>query len=670
MGKESNTAQESTDTTYRQTDIVEEPNTTTGTTATLRDHDGQLPNRNDNGNLPLHNKDEHTDGRSGEQERGAERTGRHRDTMTGEPLAKTAGHKEWDEQDRELAAELTRMSEDTPGEGAAGHELDTPTDYLEHEAQESPTMTPHEDLISLDDNDLLVPHFLRIPTPPYQPSDIITVDDLIQLEGSDDESPESSSSGHTSPNFALRPVSPTPLAERPRVPRAPPLSRPIRPHPPPQPQVDMAAGNAQANRLIDYTSFYGDNRKGESADTWWRGLVMRAMDMEERDVLRRFPYLLGGRSPAERWYEGLRLDERHDWHALTAAFRERWLNDDIDETPLEEKIRQLRECTISYEDVGGVDKDEVTGRVVAKHVKWAREIQMLANEAEDRGILIGEVRGKMPRPLKDLVNGRFDTWGQFVSAVTRVSVQDLREKKTQHDEFAAMEERLKANDSIVTALSAQLATINMRQISAWTNPLAQPIFATPAPQTTPQTPLPPTNPRAMNATPYAQTPGTPFGGRLGFQRWPRAPVPTEPPRDLAPEVTVSVDPPPHNPEGLVQYRKNIREYERKWGQYTLPTPFNPYPLSPGTSPLGSGECYNCGKTDPPHRMAECIQLPVPRTEMEWRRREGARLRYATPYPPTPGTPTPVRLMTIADALEMELKGKGRESPEQRDGRLE
>jgi len=56
---------------------------------------------------------------------------------------------------------------------------------------------------------------------------------------------------------------------------------------------------------------------------------------------------------------------------------------------------------------------------------------------------------------------------------------------------------------------------------------------------------------------------------------------------------------PHQPntdEGRARYQAQVEEWHRKHGAYpqTRPDEYKPYPLTPGTQPVSSGACFNCG----------------------------------------------------------------------------
>ena len=70
---------------------------------------------------------------------------------------------------------------------------------------------------------------------------------------------------------------------------------------------------------------------------------------------------------------------------------------------------------------------------------------------------------------------------------------------------------------------------------------------------------------------------------------------------------------PNNAEGLATYNKQIAMWKATHGQGGKgPTEIQPYPLTPGTVPVASGECWKCGNRA--HHLVACPAPPVPTLE--------------------------------------------------------
>ncbi|KIK41122.1 hypothetical protein CY34DRAFT_49195, partial [Suillus luteus UH-Slu-Lm8-n1] len=61
------------------------------------------------------------------------------------------------------------------------------------------------------------------------------------------------------------------------------------------------------------------------------------------------------------------------------------------------------------------------------------------------------------------------------------------------------------------------------------------------------------------------------------------------------------------PNGQAAYEEQIRQWEMRWGRGARCTEQSPYPLTPGTAQICSGECFRCGAHG--HIGLEC-QVPV------------------------------------------------------------
>lgn len=73
--------------------------------------------------------------------------------------------------------------------------------------------------------------------------------------------------------------------------------------------------------------------------------------------------------------------------------------------------------------------------------------------------------------------------------------------------------------------------------------------------------------------------------------------------------------------GHQQYVRDIAAWETAFGKDSqMMFTRDPLPLTPGTAPLGSQECYQCGKSgNSPHISADCTSSTrIPQCESSWR----------------------------------------------------
>ncbi|KDQ09397.1 hypothetical protein BOTBODRAFT_179100 [Botryobasidium botryosum FD-172 SS1] len=275
---------------------------------------------------------------------------------------------------------------------------------------------------------------------------------------------------------------------------------------------------------------------------------------------------------------------------------------------------------------------------MAAHVKWAKQLRQLGEVAGDGGVLIREVRAKMPEVLRQSLTGSYTTWVMFCAAVRAISVETLQDKKWQINRLAAIEDQLKMrqeSEDAIAALTSRMTSISIER------PVAQQQTTTPRVPYTPRGPF--QTPSSSPTTPQQRATPWVF----------RAQAVTV--ADRAPQMTVETSPPPLTEAGWATYKRNITDYNKKWGPNAKPTVANPYPLSPGTVERGSGECYACGKRlFPWHGAAQCPGLYVPQTERDWRVDPVNQRRSTRFTPATPGTPSPIPVGVVV----VEQTGEG------------
>ncbi|KAF5384398.1 hypothetical protein D9615_003113 [Tricholomella constricta] len=72
---------------------------------------------------------------------------------------------------------------------------------------------------------------------------------------------------------------------------------------------------------------------------------------------------------------------------------------------------------------------------------------------------------------------------------------------------------------------------------------------------------------------------------------------------------------PNTPAGIALYNDQISKWHTDNGTRG-PNETRPYPLSPGSSPVASDECWKCGRTG--HVGPSCTQTSAPGLEVRWR----------------------------------------------------
>ena len=98
----------------------------------------------------------------------------------------------------------------------------------------------------------------------------------------------------------------------------------------------------------------------------------------------------------------------------------------------------------------------------------------------------------------------------------------------------------------------------------------------------------------------------------------RAPFTAERPAHerLSDVLTKALQIHPKNAEGIAQYNAQVLLWQSTYGQAGKgPNETRPYPLTPGTVPVASGECWKCRYRT--HHPNPCLSPFVPALETKW-----------------------------------------------------
>lgn len=369
----------------------------------------------------------------------------------------------------------------------------------------------------------------------------------------------------------------------------------------------------------DVAMFWGDGRKGESPQDFLKN-TERLFKANANDEAKARALFLGIKSggEAEIWWESLRENEKDTWPHIVLAFEARWPKKALTVRSTAEKQARLMEEVLKDEDVG--QRTEVDGAEELSHVHWAHKVQQLANAIPDpTGLLIPAVRSKLPNALKDKIGNGYTTWVDFCNAVRNLSTADLLEGLAREKRLRDLEAAAAKRPSIPTS-----PTSAIRHAFAHTSissPLPQqPRFgAPPSQQFLPRNPTRVTQYNAAHlANPGPPTPNNPFiAYRPGVP--PQGGPPTS--RFRANEERLADaqhNALPHCPAtevGRAQHAAQLADWDTRNPGGRV-NEYNPYPLTPGTSAIASGECFNCGM--PGHRAGMCTGQPVPERERQWR----------------------------------------------------
>ena len=326
---------------------------------------------------------------------------------------------------------------------------------------------------------------------------------------------------------------------------------------------------------------------------------------DEKAKVMDFALFLETDSEAKKWYEDdLTAAEKVDFQALEKAFRARFPHTPKAKRTAAEIERELIEMRLGTDELGSKDADGMY-----THVTFAEKLVKLARAANIHTTTssIVTICENLPRIIRQKIAETQKDWEAFTKAIKdielahiRDGLEDEKERKKDKEKLEQLEARLQ---------QAQNAT------------------------------SPPGTPSKALARSFANTslqlPAQPFRGfRPSYnstQRTFQTSSLTETQRaTLQANVSVLVHH-PNTPEGFAAYRKQLADWAAKWGKDQLVTYQTPFPLTPGTSPVCSNECFKCGKHG--HRGIDCMESShIPPKENDWRRlcRRELRTTKTTP----------------------------------------
>ncbi|KAG1843849.1 hypothetical protein C8R48DRAFT_678598 [Suillus tomentosus] len=399
----------------------------------------------------------------------------------------------------------------------------------------------------------------------------------------------------------------------------------------------------------------GDYLNGEEPTEWMQQFQLSLpptwTDTEKID---RFKLQCVRGGPAHLWVTSLPAAQTATWAILLVAFDLRWPTAPPIHLTAAQKKERLKAIVLKETDIGVMMDNE-------KGQEWGH--------------------------LSDL----YPDWGAFVTGVNNVSINSLnraRAKASEEREMKKKIEQLKAKLTDSTApLTRQFASMSMPsappplyrpRAPAQVQSTQQQIYQQPLQQTFQPAPSRPAFPQqpSMSVPPShaplpAQAPSQPFTPsnlfaaagavprtNLFYRYQPQTPSPNRINIAECLRIAAQYAGMPHQPDteaGRAAHTQQVKEWHEKHSADAMPHTGRPYPLKPGTAPLGSRECFACGMaTVPSHRAVECPNPPLAMHEAKWHEiisgLVGSIMRnanLATPTVPTQPT-TPVQFISTVN----------------------
>lgn len=324
---------------------------------------------------------------------------------------------------------------------------------------------------------------------------------------------------------------------------------------------------------------------------------MQKASISEADKIKTFRLKLKAGSVANEWFSGLPATDKSTWTQLQAAFAKRWPERTTPTKTREEKQTELKQAVLRENQLE--QKEKVNGMEEWSHVAWADRVQRLAEAIpDDHGLLVAETRDKLPAVLRRLVSAEHSTWASFCDVIRKVSLTALHEAIEFEARLVTKEDLERAQfdaSSKGLAHSMQSMTLGPRAPQpSFRQRTPQPNFQ-PAPTHTQPQPAP----VHLQNTQFRQSTANPRPDTDRFADITRLALPIH----------------PNTPAGRALYVIQVTTWQAS-SNGRGPNELRPYPLSPGTCPVASGECWKCGYTG--HMRTACTNATVPALESRWR----------------------------------------------------
>jgi len=304
--------------------------------------------------------------------------------------------------------------------------------------------------------------------------------------------------------------------------------------------------------------------------------------LSEAEKVRFLELSLKAKSPAAIWFTTLTKANKASFASARDAFELRWPVKAITEKTTAEKQALLDETVLKMGDLGRRVAASVGAEEELSHVVWADKVERLAEDIPDtNNLLVASTRKKLPKPLVKLIGLKPMTWKELADAVRGITLEELMEKV--EDERDLTRYTVAAPNTPSKALGSAFQNINI------------------APQA--RRPLPGQY-HPIQPNPQAQSTPSFSADKPAHER-------------LADVLTKALPIHPRNAEGITLYNAQVALWQSTHGQNGRgPNETRPFPLTPGTVPVASGECWKCGYRT--HHPNPCLAPPVPAFETKWR----------------------------------------------------
>ena len=349
--------------------------------------------------------------------------------------------------------------------------------------------------------------------------------------------------------------------------------------------------------------FWGDAREGDWVPLDFLKSIQQTFKENQSDAFKKekLANCLATNSIAEEWYDALGAKAK-TWNDLVVEFKKKWPKEKVVAVTVEQRRHELRKEVLKEEDME--QRVTMNGVEMSGRAAWASKIARLAALANDSGgALIGPVRDTMPYVLRKLVVGEFSTWTDFCDAVKKVDDRELKMALEEETQFTKLE-----RENLDLRRKVETRAPQMPPMSPMSN-IARQMGSFNLSRST------------LTATLQAAPMQNPFQGSQMSSNNLFTPNPVRMWEERSIQLAKSTTGMIHHAnddQGRAAYAAKVAEWKAaNPGKYGGDE-FTPFPVSPGTASVASGECFRCGHAHQWRNGDPCTQTEILREEQVYR----------------------------------------------------
>ncbi len=336
-------------------------------------------------------------------------------------------------------------------------------------------------------------------------------------------------------------------------------------------------------------SFSGNEDFAKWLKSFRQAMLIMDFDDNPAKMASLFDTCVQDGSTAASWYDSIDMIARSDWTTLLPLLKARF---ETDPFTRENATRAFLGLALRDSDVGELGEKNIERQIIFinKAVDLAAKCTMDAPTAK---LCIMERMGYEIRSLVQRSTPTPETLQDIQTIILHLTASDIYHIRKEVRREAADRRNFRAPMQPNQAFPRQQTSPNYQAIS-------------------PQYP-------AYQMTPTSTS--RPFGPTSGANNA---------------SISVPTGPFSNNAAGMGQYNNAVTLFYQKFGANATSGMNRPFPLTPGTLPVGSFECWSCGKSG--HMRQNCTGPFVPDNEQRFRGIASQSVRKQEP-------PQPIRMIS-------------------------